>query len=181
MKGIVFTEFLELVENEFGLEVVQQIIDECELDTEGVYTSVGTYSHKDMFKMVGKLSEIKEIPVPALLMVFGEYFFSTLKDKYPAFMEKPNLFDFLNSIDDYIHPEVLKLYPDAELPSFKAKIKNNAEMTLNYKSSRKLSDVAIGLIKGAAKHYNQNVVIEKITVENDGQKVLLQVNKTKFK
>ena len=30
MKGIVFTEFLELVEMEFGLEVVQQIIDECE-------------------------------------------------------------------------------------------------------------------------------------------------------
>ena len=29
MKGIVFTEFLELVETEFGLEVVQQIIDEC--------------------------------------------------------------------------------------------------------------------------------------------------------
>ena len=89
MKGIVFTEFLELVENEFGLEVVQQIIDECELDTEGVYTSVGTYSHKDMFKMVAKLSEIKGLPVPALLMVFGEYFFTTLKDKYPVFVEKP--------------------------------------------------------------------------------------------
>jgi hypothetical protein len=53
MKGIVFTEFLELVENEFGLEVVQQIIDECELETDGIYTSVGTYSHKDMFNMVG--------------------------------------------------------------------------------------------------------------------------------
>jgi len=177
MKGIVFTEFLELVENEFGLEVVQQIIDECELDTEGVYTSVGVYSHKDMFKMVGKLSEIKGIPVPALLTVFGEYFFNTLKDKYPIFVEKPNLFSFLKSIDQYIHPEVLKLYPEAELPRFDAEIKSDNEMILNYMSSRKMSDLAIGLIKGAANHFKENVDVVKIGEENDGQKVLLKVNK----
>ena len=177
MKGIVFTEFLELVENEFGLEVVQQIIDECELETAGVYTSVGTYSHKDMFKMVAKLSEIKGLPVPALLTVFGEYFFTTLKDKYPVFVEKPNLFSFLNSIDQYIHPEVLKLYPDAELPRFQAEIKNDNEMVLNYMSSRKMSDLAIGLIKGAANHFKENVDVIKIGEENDGQTVMLKVNK----
>ncbi len=177
MKGIVFTEFLELVENEFGLDVVQQIIDECELDSEGVYTSVGTYSHKDMFKMVAKLSEIKGLPVPALLMVFGEYFFTTLKTKYPMFMEKPNLFSFLNSIDQYIHPEVLKLYPDAELPRFEAEMKDENEMVLNYYSSRKMSDLAIGLIKGAAAHFEENVDVVKIGEEGNGEKVRLQVNK----
>ena len=177
MKGIVFTEFLELVENEFGLEVVQQIIDECELDTDGVYTSVGTYSHKDMFKMVAKLSEIKGLPVPALLTVFGEYFFTTLKTKYPVFVEKPNLFSFLNSIDQYIHPEVLKLYPEAELPRFEAEIKSDNEMTLDYMSSRKLSDLAIGLIKGAAKHFKEDVDVVKVNEEDNGQKVMLKVNK----
>ena len=177
MKGIVFTEFLELVENEFGLEVVQQIIDECELETAGVYTSVGTYSHKDMFKMVAKLSEIKGLPVPALLTVFGEYFFTTLKTKYPVFVEKPNLFSFLNSIDQYIHPEVLKLYPEAELPRFEAEIKSDNEMTLDYMSSRKLSDLAIGLIKGAAKHFKEDVDVVKVNEEDNGQKVLLKVNK----
>ena len=67
MKGIVFTEFLELVENEFGLIIVQRIIDECELETDGVYTSVGTYSHKDMFKMVGKLSEVSSFTIDLTL------------------------------------------------------------------------------------------------------------------
>ena len=177
MKGIVFTEFLELVENEFGLEVVQQIIDECELETAGVYTSVGTYSHKEMFKMVAKLSEIKGLPVPALLTVFGEYFFTTLKTKYPVFVEKPNLFSFLNSIDQYIHPEVLKLYPEAELPRFEAEIKSDNEMTLDYMSSRKLSDLAIGLIKGAAKHFKEDVDVVKVNEEDNGQKVMLKVNK----
>ena len=177
MKGIVFTEFLELIENEFGLEVVQQIIDECELDTDGIYTSVGTYSHKDMFKMVGKLSEIKGVPVSALLTVFGEYFFTTLKDKYPVFVEKPDLFSFLNSIDQYIHPEVLKLYPDAELPRFDAEIKSDNEMLLNYISSRKMSDLAIGLIKGGSNYFKENVEIFKVSEEDDGEKVMLRIKK----
>jgi len=175
MKGVVFTEFLELVENEFGLEIVQKIIDECELETDGVYSSVGTYSHKDMFKMVGKLSEIKDIPVPTLLNIYGEYFFKTLSRDYPKFMEQDNLFSFLESIERYIHPEVLKLYPEAELPAFESEIKSKNEMILEYSSSRKMADLAVGLIKGAARYFNEEVEIEKVAETNEGEKVGLKI------
>jgi hypothetical protein len=177
MKGVVFTEFLELVENKFGLDVVNQIIEGCELETDGVYTSVGTYSHKDMFKMVGKLSELKDIPVSDLLEIYGEYFFDTLSMGYPQFMDQPNSFSFLESIDNYIHPEVLKLYPEAELPSFDAKINAENDMTLLYKSSRKMSDFAIGLIKGATSYFNEKVTIEKLSEENNGEVVLINIRK----
>jgi|TARA_B110000908_G_C10052957_1_gene357034 hypothetical protein len=177
VKGILFTEFLELVENEFGLGIVQRIIDECQLETDGVYTSIGTYSHKDMFKMVGKLSEIKEIPVPELLTIYGEYFFTTLSKDYPRFMEQSSLFPFLDSIEKYIHPEVLKLYPGAELPTFSSEMKNENEMLLNYMSSRKMSDVAIGLIKGASKYFKEDVEIFKVSEEDGGEKVILKIKK----
>jgi hypothetical protein len=177
MKGIVFTEFLELVENKFGLEIVQRIIDECELDTDGAYTSVGIYDHKDMFKMVGKLSEIKGIPVPELLTIYGEYFFNTLSNDYPQFMDKSNLFGFLDAVENYIHPEVLKLYPSAELPSFKAEVKSENEMILNYTSSKKLSDLAIGLIIGASKYFNEEIDVLKISDEDDGEKVKLKITR----
>ena len=177
MKGVVFTEFLELVEKEFGLEIVQRIIDECDLSTDGVYTSVGTYSHKDMFKMVGKLSEIKDIPIPALLNIYGEYFFTTLSRDYPKFMEQDSLFGFLDSIDRYIHPEVLKLYPEAELPSFGSDFKSEKELRLDYSSSRKMSDLAVGLIKGAANYYNEEVDIVKISEDDDGARVMLKIIK----
>ena len=42
MKGIVFSEFLDLVEVKFGLEMVDKIIDQSNLESKGVYTSVGT-------------------------------------------------------------------------------------------------------------------------------------------
>jgi len=44
MKGIVFTEFLELVENKFGLEMLDAIIEASNLESEGVYTRIGTYN-----------------------------------------------------------------------------------------------------------------------------------------
>jgi hypothetical protein len=177
MKGIVFTEFLELVEDKFGLEIVTQIIEGCELDTAGVYTSVGIYSHKDMFKMVAKLSELKHIPVSELLEMYGQYFFDVLSTTYPQFMDQPNSFTFLQSIDNYIHPEVLKLYPEAELPSFDAKISGENEMTLLYQSSRKMSDFAVGLIKGATNYFKEEVIIEKVSVEKEGEKVLINIKK----
>ena len=41
MKGMVFIEFLELVEEKFGLEMVDNIIEQSNLESEGVYTLVG--------------------------------------------------------------------------------------------------------------------------------------------
>ena len=43
MKGVIFTEFLELVEKKFGLAMVDKIIGQSNLASEGIYTSVGTY------------------------------------------------------------------------------------------------------------------------------------------
>lgn len=175
MKGIVFTEFLELVEDQFGIAMVEQIISECDLQSEGVYTSVGTYSHKEMFAMVGKLSELKGIPVSKLLELFGEYFFTTLSTDYPQFMDQPNMFTFLKSIDNYIHPEVLKLYPEAELPSFQAEMKGDKEMLLQYRSTRKMADFAVGLIKGAATFYKENATVSTKEVLDEGQTVIIHI------
>lgn len=176
MKGIVFTEFLELVEDKFGIKTVQDIIDSCDLETNGVYTAVGTYDHKEMFQMVGKLSEIENIPVHELLQSYGRFFFTVLSRSYPHFMEKNDLFTFLDSIDGYIHPEVLKLYPDAELPRFTAEKNSADQMTLIYESSRKMADFAIGLIYGAADFYNHSVNVEVVSTENEGKKVTLKVS-----
>lgn len=177
MKGIVFTEFLELVEDKFGLVTVEKVISACDLATNGAYTSIGTYDHKEMFQMVSVLSELKGIAVTDLLETYGEHFFKILAKGYPQFLQKNDLFSFLESIDNYIHPEVLKLYPDAELPKFSAKI-NTAkdEMTLVYSSSRKMVNFAIGLIRGASVYYEQSIDVAITNSEQNGQIVTLKVN-----
>ncbi len=177
MKGIVFTEFLDLVEDQFGIQIVQEIIDSCDLSTGGAYTSVGTYDHKEMFQMVGKLAEIKSTSVGELLELYGNHFFGVLAKSYPQFMEEHDLFTFLSSIDGYIHPEVLKLYPDAELPRFSSEVNQDGVLILVYESSRKMADFAIGLLKGASDFFKSPIQIEKVKTEKDGQRVVLKLVK----
>ncbi len=42
MKGTVFTEFLEMVENILSPELADLIIEQSDLHSEGAYTSLGT-------------------------------------------------------------------------------------------------------------------------------------------
>ncbi len=55
MKGIIFTEFLELVEDKFGLELLEEVLEMSE--DEGIYTSVGSYDHKNLVKLIINLSK----------------------------------------------------------------------------------------------------------------------------
>jgi len=79
MKGIVFTEFLELVENKFGLEMVDTIILNSNLKSNGVYTSVGTYSFSEMLQLLSHLSKHTGISKDDLLLTYGEHFFGVLE------------------------------------------------------------------------------------------------------
>ncbi|MDA9557054.1 heme NO-binding domain-containing protein, partial [Vibrio sp.] len=76
MKGVIFTEFLDLVEQQFGLSTLDQILDECE--DEGIYTSVGTYDHRDLVKLIVALSKKTEISAEDLQQVYGKSIFSKL-------------------------------------------------------------------------------------------------------
>jgi hypothetical protein len=78
MKGIVFTEFLDLVETKFGLEMVDTILNESELPSNGVYTAVGTYSFTEMVSLLTNLSKETGLVIDDLLLVYGEHFFTVV-------------------------------------------------------------------------------------------------------
>ena len=73
MKGIVFTEFIEMVEDVFSPEIADQIINEAELDSDGAYTAVGTYDHNEILAMLTHLSELTSIPVGDLGPAIGKH------------------------------------------------------------------------------------------------------------
>ena len=119
MKGMVFTEFIELVEDNFGFETSDYIITESNLKSNGVYTSVGTYDFHEMVSLLINLEKKTEIPINQLLETFGSHLFFRFVSLFPQFIDKEKSFyDFVSEIDNYIHIEVKKLYPDAELPDF---------------------------------------------------------------
>lgn len=171
MKGIVFTEFFEMVEQTFGYDMVDTLIETTELESGGVYTSIGTYDHSEIVNLVVNLSKQTKTDIEVLLHAFGRYLFDTFLKSYPVFFEKAsNSFEFLSSIDDYIHVEVQKLYPDATLPKFSTDVQNG-KMTMIYISERSMSSLAQGLIEKTLEHYNEELPISKELLSKDGSKV----------
>ena len=71
MKGVVFTEFLDMVEQRFSADMVDDIIDDAQLPHGGAYTAVGTYPHGEMVAMVVALSQRSGVAVPDLIRTFG--------------------------------------------------------------------------------------------------------------
>lgn len=162
MKGMVFTEFLQLVEDRFGLEVVDRIIEESDLETEGAYTTTGTYDHAELVALVGKLSSATGVDVPTLVRTFGEYLFSRLAVGHPHFLEGIGSTEqMLQQVHDVVHVEVKKLYPTAELPSFVCERSASGKLVMRYESPRGFGDLAEGLIQGCAAHFNETVTIER--------------------
>ena len=176
MKGIVFTEFLEMVEQTFGLDTVDTIIEESDLPSEGAYTSVGTYDFNEMVSLVGALSTKTGIPVGELLFTFGHYLFDSLVKVHPEVISAyTNPLGLLYSIEDHIHVQVRKLYPDAELPSFKILEKTDDKMVMVYASSRGLYPLAHGLMTKTFEHFGHNAEISLNLLKEDGTEVQFSI------
>lgn len=176
MKGIVFTEFLEMVELKFGLEVVDSIIEDSNLPSEGIYTSIGTYDFNEMLSLITNLSKKVKAPVDDLVYAFGLFLFSSLAKAHPEVVANyKSPISLLYSIEDHIHVHVKKLYPEAELPTFKIIEKTDTSISLIYCSSRGLYRLAHGLIEKSFEHFNKTATVTYKVLVEDGTQVKFDV------
>ena len=166
MKGVVFTEFLEMVEERFGLNMVDHIIEQSDLPSGGAYTAVGTYDHDELLRLIGSLSEGLDTPVPDLVHAFAHHLFNSFVSAYPFVLAGMNSsVELLENIEGFIHVEVRKLYPDAELPSIDFRKLDADRWELTYHSTRPFADLCQGLIDACSKHFADDLRLEREDLE----------------
>lgn len=169
MKGIVFSEFIEMVEEQFSPEIADRMIDAAQLPSGGAYTAVGTYSHEEMLALITELSRLTDVPVAQLVHAYGRHLFRRFTQLYPAFFDGvPTAFDFLASIENHVHLEVRKLYPDAELPRFDTPESDARHMVMVYESRRPFAALAGGLIDGCLAHYGEAATVTTTDLSEPG-------------
>ena len=161
MKGVVFTEFLEMVEDRFSPDMADRIIEEADLHSGGAYTTIGTYDHAEMLRLVTCLSKETGIDAADLYRTFGIHLFKRFYVMFPDYFSGlPTAFDFLQRVENYIHIEVRKLYPDAELPTFGHELAGPDRLVITYRSKRPFAPLADGLIRGCVGHYGEPIEVE---------------------
>lgn len=168
MKGVVFTEFFEFVEEQYSPEFLQETIIESEIESKGVYTAIGTYPVCEMGALVGTLAARTGHDVPLLLKLFGRHMFKYFYTSSGHFFEGVSCpFDMLASVETKIHVDVKKLYPDAELPTFEILEHTKDRFVMNYKSARGLGDLCEGLIEECLEHFNKPATITRKLVAQE--------------
>lgn len=162
MKGLIFTEFMEMVEGRWGLDMLDAMLLNLDLKSDGIYTSVDNYDSAELFALIGLLAKDANLPVRDVVNLFGSHLANAFVNKFPEFFKGTNsLFDVLKNVDNHIHVEVKKLYPDAVTPTFSFTQPSADTLILRYHSKRNLADLAQGIIEGCASFFNENISISR--------------------
>lgn len=161
MKGMIFTELLEFVEEKFGFEIADSMIEGSMLPVKGAYTQAGNYSFEELVSIVTRLSSATGIDSETLIEAYARHLFGRIAQMYSTLMEGfDSPLPFIAKVDEFIHPEVKKLYPDAELPTFKMISLDERELVVDYISSKPLISMAKGLMMGSADYFKKNIEIK---------------------
>jgi predicted hydrocarbon binding protein len=147
-----------MIEDKYGFDISDEVIVSSGLD--GIYSQAGNYPVTQMFQLVDSLSKLINVSSQEIVYMYGKYLFKILIKIYPLSVEKyKNSFEFISNVEDIIHPEVKKLYPDSELPNFEIIIFNDKELKIMYKSTKPLMELAKGLMVGCANYYDEDIDI----------------------
>jgi hypothetical protein len=167
MKGVVFTEFLEFIGRERNADFVDDVIADANVPSGGGYTAVGTYEFTELAALLGSYCKMTNARPAAALNGFGKHLAQVFQTKFPEFfVQCGDVIEFLRRVEDHIHVEVRKLYPDAELPRFETIEHSERSLVLDYSSCRPLADLATGLMEGVAAYYHQSISIAAAFVDS---------------
>jgi predicted hydrocarbon binding protein len=166
VKGIIFNLLEEVISAEHGPEAWDDLLDAAGSD--GVYTALGNYRDAEFVALLAQLpAAFGGGDVDEHLRWFGRSSMPLLAERYRPFFERPDsTASFLRSINDVIHTEVRKLYPDADVPTFDFDpvpdlVAPDDAVVMGYSSRRRLCALAEGFIEGAARQYGERAVVKQ--------------------
>ncbi|WP_299394415.1 heme NO-binding domain-containing protein [Pelagibius sp.] len=172
MKGILFTEFLEMVDQKFSPELTERIIDQVDVPSGCAYTTIGTYDHTELVQLVVQLSKETDTPVTDLVRAYGFYLFERFVRTYPRFFSGiKDAFTFLEGVESIVHAEVRKLYTDSKPPMITATRQGDDKLEVIYESQRCLGDAAHGLILGCVDYFGEKMSVERQDIDDSGSSV----------
>ncbi|MEJ2125180.1 MAG: heme NO-binding domain-containing protein [Alphaproteobacteria bacterium] len=167
MKGIIFTEFLEMVEEENSSAFLEDVIAAAKLGSGGAYTAVGNYPCEELLKLVRLVSTKTNTTEAILLKRFGERIFMTFCERFHGLIHHSHSsYNLFEQVEHTIHREVKKLYPDAECPTFELERQSPLRYSLIYNSPKPLGDLCEGIINAVLKYHGEKVILVRTTLQS---------------
>jgi len=118
MNGFVFNAYVRMVEEDFGINVINYVMENSSLKSGGEYTSVDSYDYREIIKMNKTLATYTSIPGKQLMNAFGVYFFRLMKSREDfSNLNKPE--DFIDRFVEFIQNNSVTKSREDENPEIK--------------------------------------------------------------
>ena len=154
MHGIVFAELQKYAETKHGARTWQQVLTKSGLASK-LYFPVQEYPDSEIASLVRATSEMTGQPTLALLEDFGQFIVPSLLRMYGHLL-KPGW------------KSIRVQNPGAKPPQLKSQRLSDSEVLLVYDSPRRMCALAIGIAKGLALHFGENITTRETICMHKG-------------
>jgi hypothetical protein len=159
MHGIIFKELQRYVSKKFDLPTWYALLKSVDLDKK-IYMPTENYPDEEINALVSAASTVADRPVNFILEDFGEFLAPNLMQVYRTMIPLQwRTLDLLERTESTIHKAVRFVDQVTTPPRLVCTRTSSQEVVIDYSSQRKMSSLGVGIIRGIAKHYGENVLI----------------------
>jgi hypothetical protein len=177
MHGSIFVLLKRFVENAYDYSTWIKLLQATDLESSS-YQMHEMYPTRELFVIVNKASEITGIPAYDLMEQFGEFLVPDLLLIYNKYIQPEwRTYDMLLHTESSMHHAVKKQDERTNPPMLLVTKKGSKQLIVDYYSKRRMAGVAVGIIKGIAKYYNEGdkVKVTRLTAA-DEERVQIKVD-----
>lgn len=162
MQGIMFVELSGFVEELLGPKAWKEALAETGLG-DRAYTLHAPGPDDEFLALVTNAAARADRPLQIVLEGFGEYLAPHLLGSEYGPLVDPDwdLLDFLEHTEVAIHRVVRERDPRSRPPKLRVVRPLPNQILVLYESPRRMCSVAKGIIRGAARHYEQEIQISE--------------------
>ena len=161
MHGVIFNQLAQFVKGSYGQDSLTSILGRADLNAK-TYMLTTSYPDEELEAIITGACHELSMERDVVLDAFGQFIAPNLMKIYGSYVKNEwTAFDLLENIESTIHETVRSNNPGAEPPMLDIKRVSNEELTITYRSKRKMLTFGEGIIKAIGKHYNEQLVMKK--------------------
>ncbi|MBX0289999.1 heme NO-binding domain-containing protein [Hymenobacter sp. HSC-4F20] len=178
MHGTIFTLLKRYVQTQYDHSTWIQLLENSGLSAAD-FDHKHVYPDEHMYQLVGQAAEMTGLSANELHEKFGEYLVPDLMYMYQKLLQPEwTTLDMLEHTEGTMHRQVRQEHTENSPPVLNVTRVGPDELFIDYVSARRMGALAVGIVRGVAKYYDEadRIEVEPTTSEN-GEHVRIRVRR----
>ncbi|RSK34559.1 hypothetical protein EI290_07995 [Hymenobacter metallilatus] len=178
--GTIFTLLKRYVQTQYDHSTWIRLLEVSGL-TAADFDHKHVYPDEHMYRLVGEAATMTGLSADELHEKFGEYLVPDLMYMYQRLLQPEwTTLDMLEHTESTMHRQVRQEHTENAPPVLHVTRVSADELFIDYVSKRRMGGLAVGIVRGVAKYYDEadQISVEPTTSEN-GEQVRIRVRRTK--